>query len=69
MNGLSDKTQAELTFVSAVSVTVAASAAVLPVPDQAKPYWILFWGLLGALGFAIKEALGSTPPAPAAKTT
>lgn len=63
MTGLSDKAQAELTFASAISISLGASAVALPVPDTVKPYWVLFFGFLGALGFAVKEALGSQPAA------
>ena len=62
MAGLSDKSQAVLMFASTFSVTLAAAGAVLPVPDIVKPYWILGFGLLGAVGIALKEALGNNSP-------
>ena len=60
--GLSDKAQAVLTFFSAASIGVAASAVLVPVPEDVKPYWVMFFGLLGAIGFGVKEALGGQAP-------
>lgn len=53
--GLSDRQQSLIVFVSAILLSVAAVA----VPAGA-PYWVaLTLGILGAIGFALKEAAGS----------
>ena len=55
MNGLSDKAQAVLTFVSAALIAVAG----VGVPSGLDPRIALGLGVVGAIGFAIKEVLGT----------
>lgn len=60
MQGLTDKQQAVITFISAILISLGAVSA-----PSGFPQWVavvLF--LLGAFGFAIKEALGGIAPAP-----
>lgn len=61
MQGLTDRQQALLTFVSAILIAVAGVSIPL-----GSPYWVaLILALAGAVGFALKESFGSAPPAKA----
>jgi len=61
MTGLSDAQQAWLSVASAALIAVGASAASL---NFASPQVGVILALVGAVGFGIKEALGSQPKAP-----
>lgn len=62
MQGLSDRSQAVLTLVSASLIAVGAYS----VPAGADPKIGLGLGLLGAVGFGLKEALGTKAQPPQA---
>lgn len=55
MNGLSDKAQAIVTLVSASMIGIGATS----IPAGAPPVTGIGLAIAGAIGLAIKEALGS----------
>lgn len=64
MSPLTDKQQAWVTFISTVFVALGAYS--VPANEPVVVSAVLF--LLGALGFALKEALGAAAPAPSTVT-
>jgi hypothetical protein len=62
--GLSDKAQAILVFASVFLSALGTAAATIPsdLPSDWKAtLLVVFWGM-AAVGFALKEALGGSPP-------
>lgn len=57
--GLSNGQQAALSIFSAACISVAA----VSVPAGAPWPVALSLGIVGAIGFGVKEAMGSNPPA------
>jgi hypothetical protein len=69
-NGLSDRAQASLVMLSTALCAIGTAGAVIPIgiPEDAKPYFIMLFWILGLLGLGVKEALGGQAP-PATSTT
>lgn len=65
IQGLSDQAQAILVFISALLIALSG-VSVATFPDPYKTPMTLIFAIAGALGFAIKEALGliSSTPSP-----
>lgn len=63
--GLSDGTQAILTLIADVSISVGAITAATAIVVGDQPYLGLGLIILGAVGRGIKEALGAKTTQPA----
>jgi hypothetical protein len=71
MIGLSDRAQAILLLVSSALIGASGLVASLPsdIPQDARGYVALFLLIMGAVGFALKEALGGQGPSGSTTTT
>jgi len=58
--GLNNKMQAVFVAVGAGALALSASIAVQPIPDEYKIPIVAVCGAIGAVCFAVKEALGGT---------
>ena len=66
MGGLSNNQQAIVVFLSAILIGLGAAAATIPdfIPEKYRGSIATIFFVCGAVGFALKEAVGSPAPAP-----